>query len=240
MANPGNDLRYNKPRYRKPKNFTQPWKYYPKATEERHRAHQERITNSTERFLLKYKAITNTKIYNLSNKVLTPLEELLLGLGIKYLPLPKTSPASLQQPIMDSIDDMHRKLRLTFHFVVPSRLTYKSTPKNTTKERWQPDKIITRYITSCKEMSSQLLHNSRSFFNEDDNTLLTTLKRLKSDKTIIIKPAEKNLGLVILSTDAYSAMCLTHLNDTTTYHPIDTYHPNQIFARLKTILNTHH
>ena len=146
---------------------------------------------------------------------------------------------------MDSIDDMHRKLRLTFHFVIPSRLTQNSTPKNTTKEKWQPDpkptdKIITRYITSCKEKSSQLIHNSRSFFNEDDNTLLTTLKRLKSDKTIIIKPADKNLGLVILNTDAYIAMCLTHLNDTTTYHPIDTYHPNQIFARLKTILNTHH
>ena len=44
-------------------------------------AHQQRVTLSTDRFLSKYKNITNNKIYNLSNKVLTPLQELVLGLG---------------------------------------------------------------------------------------------------------------------------------------------------------------
>jgi len=64
------------------------------------------------------------------------------------------------------------------------------------------------------------------------------LVRLKQNTDIIIKPADKNLGLVILNRTAYKDMCLVHLNDTSTYKliPSPTIAYKQAWAKLQLIL----
>ena len=65
-----------------------------------------------------------------------------------------------------------------------------------------------------------------------------TLKSLRQNTDIIIKPADKNLGLVIMNRSDYKDMCLVHLNDSTTYKPIeDKYYYKQSWAKLQLILN---
>ena len=72
-----------------------------------------------------------------------------------------------------------------------------------------------------------------------DQLLLTTLLRLSRNTDIIIKPADRNLGLVVLNTSAYKAMCLLHLDDATTYEPVDQYFPGLVAARLRNLLKKH-
>jgi hypothetical protein len=184
------------------------------------------------------------RIYNLSSLILTPLEEMVLGLGIKYIPLPKTSPETLSTSVHLALDKLHRKLRLAFHFNDSSDPTPTSIPKNTTKAEWNPEKTVAdvyihKYIQDLKTTATQNLKSSRSYFNNLDQLMLTTLRRLARNTDIIIKPADKNLGLVILNTTAYKAMCLQHLEDTTTYEPVAKYFPGLVFARLRTLLKKH-
>lgn len=169
---------------------------------------------------------------------------MVLGLGIKFIPLPKTSPETLIPTVHSALDKLQRKLRLAFHFKDPSDPEPTSIPKNTTKEQWNPDKtvadaLIYKYIEDTKLAASQHLTSSRSFFNNLDQLLLTTLQRLSRNPDIIIKPADKNLGLVVLNTASYKAMCLKHLEDVTTYEPVDTYFPGMIWAKLRQLLKSH-
>lgn len=68
------------------------------------------------------------------------------------------------------------------------------------------------------------------------STVLTTLKH---NKNIIIKPADKNLGLTVLDTSEYKNMCYKHLNDANTYKLIDDYSPDPSYYKLRPILNYH-
>lgn len=193
-----------------------------------------------EAFALKYKNITNTEIFNLSTYVLSPTEKIVLGLGVKFIPLPKTDSATLIPSIHTSIDTFHRKLRLSFYFPTPS--LYSTTiPMVENRAPWNPpahpiDPLLTSFITDLKTATTTHINNSRSFFNPLDNLLLTTLRKLQREQSIIFKPADKNLGLVILNTVDYKQMCLKHLSDTDTYEVITNYDPNVIYAKLIRIL----
>jgi hypothetical protein len=67
--------------------------------------------------------------------------------------------------------------------------------------------------------------------------ILKTLKSLKLNPAIIIKAADKNLGLVIMNRNDYKAMCLVHLHDRNTYQLISNqFYMNQSWAKLNMIL----
>ncbi len=57
-------------------------------------------------------------------------------------------------------------------------------------------------------------------FSKVDRRINEILKELKQNKDIVIKPADKNLGLTVMNTTDYIGMCEKHLNDTTTYKEI--------------------
>ena len=191
-------------------------------------------------FARKYENITNTEIFNLSSYTLSPTEKIVLGLGVKFIPLPKTDPSTLILSIHASIDTFHRRLRLCFFFPTPS--LYSTTiPMIENKVLWNPpahpiDPLLSSFISDLKTSTSSHITNSRSFFNPVDNLLLTTLRRLKRNTSIIFKPADKNLGLVILNTVDYKQMCLKHLTDSETYQVILNYEPSLIYDKLVKIL----
>lgn len=189
---------------------------------------------------MKYKCLTNTAIHNLSNQDLTPNELLVLGLGSKYVPLPSTHKLDLTIHTHNAIDAFHRRLRLAFHFSEPS-LFNSSIPKNTTKVPWTPDpmpidKFLTTYIWFAKEKASHSIDVSKSVYSTSDSILHKTLESLSSNKNIVIKPADKNLGLVVLNTNDYYIMCMKHLNDIHSYEIVQHYMPNAVFAKLRVIL----
>ena len=184
------------------------------------------------------------EIHNMSTTILTQLERTVLGLGIKYLPLPNTLPMKLYPSIDDSINKLHRTFRLAFYFA-DSPSTKNLIPKNETKALFIPDDnnitdpILTDYIKTIKSTVTNTLLRSRSLFSNTDNIILNTLNNIKNNTKITIKPADKNLGLVIMDTSHYKQLCLSHLLDTSTYQPIDNYSPKHAYAKLKLILNNH-
>jgi hypothetical protein len=62
---------------------------------------------------------------------------------------------------------------------------------------------------------------------------------LKNNPAIVFKPADKNLGLVVLDATDYKRMCDTHLSDTDTYCRTTDYNPKQLYSELNCILVTH-
>ena len=82
------------------------------------------------------------------------------------------------------------------------------------------------------------ISKSRSSYNQFDHIFDNTINRISMNKNIIIKPSDKNLGLTILDTLSYKAMCLEHLQDNTTYQLIDDYNPNKSYAKLRHLLKT--
>ena len=58
----------------------------------------------------------------------------------------------------------------------------------------------------------------------------------KAHQTITIKPADKNLGIVLLNTDDYVAACLAHLTDKNTYTLTTIYPTSHIADQLSTVL----
>jgi hypothetical protein len=93
-----------------------------------------------------------------------------------------------------------------------------------------------RNIINRSKFRSSLLSNEKKILNK--------LKELKEDKNLVIKPADKNLGLCILSKEKYIEMCEKILSDTSTYEML----PHKIdfrvisvrsFSELKKILHDH-
>ena len=191
----------------------------------------------------KFKNITNIEIHNKSNFILSPLEQIVLGLGVKFLPVPKISKLSLKHLIHEQIDKFHNRLRLNLYFSNTTTLST-TTPKNDTHNKWQPpriplDKTLTTYISSIKTKSDTLIDTATIPYNTTDHIMHNILNKLSKNKTITIKPADKNLGIVILDTTDYINMCLTHLQDINTYKIITDYNPLTIYNKLILILESY-
>ena len=58
------------------------------------------------------------------------------------------------------------------------------------------------------------------------------LSKLRSDETILIKPADKRGAVVIISTGHYQSMIMQHLLDENTYKKPDSYTDNKIESNL--------
>ncbi len=98
--------------------------------------------------------------------------------------------------------------------------------------------IIENYIYNTKDdLDLQLPH----IYNKNKQNNITTkeskaINRLKEQKQITIKQADKNLGIVVLDTTDYLDKCLTHLSSTT-YQLVDAF-PSSIKRDLEnTIIN---
>ena len=196
------------------------------------------------KFVDKYSTITNTAIFNISSLILTRIQKVVLGLGTKYIPYPKSDFRDHILKMTDSISTFKRQIRLASFFghspYIPS-----SIPKIENKELWHAPKMknfdepLELYINKCRIIQIKYFESSKSFFHDSDQLLLNTLNRLFKDTHITIKPADKNLGLVIMNTTDYKISCLQHLNDVNTYTIIHNYDKNVIYDRLITILKRH-
>jgi hypothetical protein len=84
------------------------------------------------------------------------------------------------------------------------------------------------------------IDNGSQMWNPVQSLLLNTITQLKSQQEWIFKPADKNLGLCILSKEDYIKMCLLHLN-TNSYQQLNStktyYFLKRGFSKLRLILN---
>ena len=193
-----------------------------------------------DQFTNKFKDITNIEIHNKSTYNLSLHEQIVLGLGVKFLPVPKITKLALKNTIYEQIDNFKDRLRLNLYFN-NTTFTPNSIPKNNTKIKWKPQLIplddkITSYITSIKQKTSSLIDNTKLIYDNTDLKMHNILNKLSKNTHITIKPADKNLGIVIMDTTDYINMCQIHLKDINTYKIITDYQPSIIYEKLIGIL----
>lgn len=179
----------------------------------------------------------------MSQTKLTDIQQLTLGLGIKYLPIPKQSNTQIKQSISESLAKLRRKISLSMYFGENS-LEPSDIPINTTALKWNPpptsyDDKINTYILNSQDIMHNIINTSTPIYKPVDALLHNTLKELYLNNTITIKPSDKNLGLVVLDRTQYTCMCLKHLTDCDTYKEVTDYQPNKIYALLRAIIKKH-
>ena len=105
-------------------------------------------------------------------------------------------------------------------------------------ERYTGVGKLETYIENTKQELANhlpvLCSNNTRNLTSSQYTALTTLKN--ASQTLTIKPADKNLGIVLMNTDDYITQCLSHLMDSTTYKPAATYPKNNIFRELHNLV----
>jgi hypothetical protein len=162
--------------------------------------------------------VSNTSFFNLSSIKLTREEEILLGVGLKYLPIPSSkAPFDVLPSVLKSKDEFIRRIALRLHFCDLEDDTRSTRlPKNTVQP-WSPNdlpqqRILDDYSLRLeKNLTEAICMRGHTTFPALDRFICLTLKRLRLKTSIVIKPADKNLGLVVMNREDYIAMCLTHL-----------------------------
>lgn len=184
-----------------------------------------------EKILTKLK-LTNTSLFNLDETdiVLSNYEKSIIGLGLKFLPRYPLSSTKIKQILFSSINKYIRHLDLNLYFAdlnlndsfynninssaipidnnnfIPPIDTKSITYKHILK-KYKTN--LNNYINFQNKWNCQL--------NKTEEFIIDELYKIKNNKSIIIKPADKNLGTVLMSPTRYDKMCLDILNDQSTY-----------------------
>ena len=97
---------------------------------------------------------------------------------------------------------------------------------------------LEKYIDDTKERVANSLPTicNTTTRNLTPQQYSALLKLKRHHHTITIKPADKNLGIVVLDTDDYISQCMAQLSDATTYRLVSTYPITEIESKLSQIL----
>ena len=206
-------------------------------------AHNCYVEQQRLNFINKYSLITNIKTHNLSTQPLTDIQSLVLGLGPKFCLRNNITKEQHLHNMYESLTTLHRKIKLNMYFL-NEKYEKPTIPHNATLHKWTPstqryDAIISRYINSCKTNLQITFQNTLLPYDTNEKILLSTLTNLRNNHSIVIKPADKNLGVTILNTIDYDFMCLKHLNDIHTYKQILNYSPDNSYNILIDLLKNY-
>ena len=160
--------------------------------------------------------ITNFGITNLSTRVLTENEKILLSCGLKFCLIPNNIK---KDKLINSFELFVRRLRIRKQFI---NIT---TDNNQLLRVSNPSFIPTKasncletYIASRREELLKLIAiNSKTPSIKHNGLIHKILANLKSDDSIIIRNTDKNLGVVVMDRLEYEREVLYHLIDVTSY-----------------------
>ena len=179
--------------------------------------------------------ISNKAIHNLSSYKLSLQEKTLLGLGLKFIP-PSKFPN--EPELLQEYHAFSRQLRLRWFFkdsnntLPPFRVP---NPSWNPESKYQPlEEIIAHGETLLLE-SIEACHHTRQ--NRLPHHLSKALRKLKSNPNIIIKPADKNLGLCVLDREWYLNEGQRQLSDATVYKSVENVPFEELYDRLSSVVN---
>ena len=197
-------------------------------------------------------------VHNYSSYELSSDEISLLHRGLSFSPTPMVSLPELQSQMLKYFNEFARSLRLKYsraQYTNKKRKTTSSVSPTTTATVYRkmkflpqthPDTVVTRYsgfsrlenyIDNTKQSIvdnlTKIAQTVKTNLTATQKTAMSQLKKVRH--TVIIKPADKNLGIVLMNTDDYVTQCLSHLTDKKTYRLITEYPAHYIKQQL---LNT--
>ena len=174
--------------------------------------------------------ITNRAIHNLSQRPLAPLEVKALGLGLKFIPTPC---ALFGQQVSRAVSAFTRRVRIAYKFRDTSDPL---PPFFIPNPGYEPPAACARtefYIHEVEQKVNALKDKITARHPSNmDRFSVTALRRLAKDATVVIKPADKNLGVVILSREWYVAEAMRQLSDADVYQRVDEVPMSALFSRL--------
>lgn len=180
--------------------------------------------------------------HNISDYSPTTLEAEVLNLGLKCV---LTPPPDTDEALHSSFTQLQRSIRLRSLF----RDNDMDTPTDTLRVRnpnFDPPKgprHLELFLTDLEESFTTVLNTSKILRTPQQhhlNQLHKAVNSLRKNRNIVIKPADKNLGPVIMNADFYENLAYSILNDTATYQKLSNPpFTNFIFAKLRKILSFH-
>lgn len=169
--------------------------------------------------------ITNTGIHNLSKVVLGSDDRKLLGKGHKFIPRPRRRS---EETLWEALAAFQRRIRLRFkHGIADSNPTqpnglpalfvnhpeYQPPPTNPT---------IEKYLGECeKHLRFEVLRNPPA--PDKPNVTIGerfALHRWAGRKDVVLKPADKNLGLTVTDVEWYDKQVKIHLENKESFTPL--------------------
>ncbi|MCA9325921.1 hypothetical protein KDA23_07760, partial [Candidatus Saccharibacteria bacterium] len=161
--------------------------------------------------------MSNRLFNNMTECVLSSDEEFVLSLGHKFILPPIITPQRLESDLR--IFKRRFQLRVQFG---PDPAPKYSVPNPDFKPKALPpplDALVEKGIsTICDRFNTHPdLNNGRHLWRK---RITNGLRLLKTRNDIIIKPADKNLGLTVVSREWYLDQIEAHLLDLITYSPV--------------------
>ena len=149
-----------------------------------------------------------------------------MSLRQKYVHALYSSRTTQQQQTQDtqcSTAHVHRRMRF---------VQYKQ--RKTLTQQYSGIGKVEKYIAQTKDILNDkltlIVTRNTTNSTPKDKKAMKKLKQLH--KELIIKPADKNLGIVLLDTDDYIIQCIKHLQDTNTYRLVDHFPEGEIKKKL--------
>jgi hypothetical protein len=181
--------------------------------------------------------ITNTAIHNLSSWVLSFPERQLLGLGLDYLPRPQ--PPSIST-IYSEYSLFARRIRLR-HFFGDDNIA--PSPWFVPNPGWNPPERL-ESLENILLLGANVVDDRVTIVPRRTRPILPrrmrlALQSLRQDQDIVIKPADKNLGLVIMDRTWYVAEAHRQLSDPLVYLPVQNIPWEELSSRLEGLHQRH-
>ncbi len=167
--------------------------------------------------------ITNLGVHNLSNTALNAHQRHALGLGLNFVLRPPPSPPA---STLESASDLVRRVRLRCHFE-DNNVTV-INPFRVPNPDWQPrhappavEEALQTFTTNL-EIALKTSSPKQTRAQLPQHVLRAVRQFSRTRASIVIKPADKNLGITIMTREAYNLECFRHLDDINTYIPDST------------------
>lgn len=164
--------------------------------------------------------VPNLGIHNLSSRVLSSVETFVLGLGLKFCI--SKDPLS-DEEILSAHDSFVRSVRLRAMF---GNNNFKISPFRIPNPSFVPEPapraVEDHLVYTRNNLIEQLQRFPSSSFQRSptDIVIQRSLRSLRLDNSIVIKPADKNLGTVVVDTSWYIEEALKQLLDADVYSPM--------------------
>ena len=213
---------------------------HPRTTKLHRRLHgksrlQKRRYNNNRKKVkntVKEDIVTNYSNYKLSSEELT-----LLNKGLGFIPTSKGPNVYKHNTEMERFE---RNLQNHYFFTRKGQQTNTYRKELFTgKSQWQPPNPDVNISRCVGDLNIELLdtrkHKLR--YNLDIKTR-TAMKKLKENKNIIIKKADKGGGIVIMNTSDYVEKIHTMLADPETYEKVDNDKTQQIWTACNQLISS--
>ena len=178
-------------------------------------------------------------VHNLSSVNLSQTELQLLSKGLSFAPTPIIPDRKAQLKLLSDYDQFAQNLRTTYERSQMKRCTLPgekiTIESSTTSFIHRPMKFLPKTSTTPIQYFSGIprldhyIDLTKNNLNDNLSELLTktesnltkkaraSIKSLKNNQqSLTIKPADKNLGIVLMNTDDYLLQCSTLLTNKTT------------------------